>query len=70
MYVDDIIVTGSSEKQIQEFNVRMNSIFDMSDMGKLNYHLGIEVKQEEDSIFIETGMSLCNPTKWPMDPKL
>ncbi|KAI3520492.1 hypothetical protein L1887_09941 [Cichorium endivia] len=81
VYVDDMIVTGSSEKQIQEFKVRMNSIFDMSDLGKLNYYLGIEVKQEKDRIFIkqenyaerileEAGMSQCNPAKWPMDPKL
>lgn len=81
MYVDDIIVTGSSEKQIQEFKVRMNTIFDMSDLGKLNYYLGIEVIQEQDSISIkqetyaekileEAGMSQCNPAKWPMDPKL
>ncbi|GJZ39769.1 zinc finger, CCHC-type containing protein [Tanacetum coccineum] len=81
VYVDDIIVTGSSEKQIQEFKVRMNSIFEMSDLGKLNYYLGIEVKQEENGIIIkqesyarkileEAGMSKCNPAKWPMDPKL
>ncbi|GJU03010.1 putative RNA-directed DNA polymerase [Tanacetum coccineum] len=81
VYVDDIIVTGSSEKQVQDFKVRMNSIFDMSDLGKLNYYLGIEVKQEENSIIIkqenyarkileEAGMSNCNPAKWPMDPKL
>nr|GEV07010.1 putative zinc finger, CCHC-type [Tanacetum cinerariifolium] len=67
--------------KIQDFKVRMNSIFDMSDLGKLNYYLGIEVKQEEDSIVIkqenyarkilkEAGMSKCNPAKWPMDPKL
>nr|GEX57797.1 zinc finger, CCHC-type [Tanacetum cinerariifolium] len=54
----------------------MNSIFDMSDLGNLNYYLGIEVKQEEDiivyarKILKETVMSNCNPTKWPMDPKL
>ncbi|GKA03534.1 zinc finger, CCHC-type containing protein [Tanacetum coccineum] len=53
VYVDDIIVTGSSEKQIQEFKVRMNSIFEMSDLGKLNYYLGIEVKQEENGIIIK-----------------
>ncbi|GJR68716.1 zinc finger, CCHC-type containing protein [Tanacetum coccineum] len=81
VYVDDIIVTGSSEKQIQEFKVRMNSIFEMSDLGKLNYYLGIEVKEEENGIIIkqesyarkileEAGMSKCNPVKWPMDPKL
>ncbi|GJZ20846.1 zinc finger, CCHC-type containing protein [Tanacetum coccineum] len=81
VYVDDIIVTGSSEKHIQEFKVRMNSIFKMGDMGKLNYYLGIEVKQEENGIIIkqesyarkileEAGMSKCNPAKWPMDPKL
>ncbi|GJW63596.1 zinc finger, CCHC-type containing protein [Tanacetum coccineum] len=82
VYVDDIIVTGSSEKLIQEFkSIDMNSIFEMSDLGKLNYYLGIEVKQEENGIIIkqesyarkileEAGMSKCNPAKWPMDPKL
>nr|GEW64809.1 ribonuclease H-like domain, reverse transcriptase, RNA-dependent DNA polymerase [Tanacetum cinerariifolium] len=81
VYVGDIIVTGSSEKHIQYFKVRMNSIFDINDLGKLNYYLGTEVKQEEDSIVIkqknyarkilkEAYMSKCNPAKWPMDPKL
>ncbi|GJT49326.1 putative RNA-directed DNA polymerase [Tanacetum coccineum] len=67
--------------KVQDFKVRMNSIFDMSDLGKLNYYLGIEVKQEENNIIIkqenyarkileEAGMSNCNPAKWPMDPKL
>nr|GEW97861.1 zinc finger, CCHC-type [Tanacetum cinerariifolium] len=67
VYVDDIIMTGSSEKQIQDFKVKMNSIFDMSDLEKLNYYLGIEVKQEEDSIVINYSVGVVS--KYMQSPK-
>ncbi|GJS60500.1 zinc finger, CCHC-type containing protein [Tanacetum coccineum] len=57
VYVDDIIVTGSSEKLVQDFKVRMNSIFDMGDLGKLNYYLGIELTKDE-------GGKEVDPTKY------
>ncbi|KAL8088344.1 hypothetical protein AgCh_038209 [Apium graveolens] len=42
VYVDDLLVTGSSVELIQDFKNQMNSVFEMSDMGKLSYYLGIE----------------------------
>lgn len=52
----------------------------MSDLGKLSYYLGVEVEQNGDSIVLKqtgyarkilekAGMSDCNSTSYPMDPK-
>ncbi|KAD6453258.1 hypothetical protein E3N88_07963 [Mikania micrantha] len=81
VYVDDLIVTGSSERKIADFKEKMKSIFEMSDLGKLSYYLGIEVDQKQDSILVkqesyalkilsQMGMQKCNEAKWPMDQKL
>ena len=45
VYVDDLLVTGSSLKALLEFKQEMANKFEMSDLGKLTYYLGIEVLQ-------------------------
>lgn len=70
VYVDDLLVTGSSMNAIQEFKRRMSSKFEMSDLGKLTYYLGIEVCQHEHGILSETKMEDCNAAQVPMDPGL
>lgn len=53
----------------------------MSDLGKLSYYLGIEVDQRKDYIELKqsayakkileaAGMADCNPSKYPMEPKI
>lgn len=80
VYVDDLLVTGSDSKLIERFKQQMSSNFEMSNLGKLTYYLGIEVKQAEGFIELKqtgyarkllekAGMRGCNPTKYPMDPK-
>lgn len=39
VYVDDLIVTGTSEDQIAKFKKQMQSVFEMSDLGRLTYYL-------------------------------
>lgn len=78
VYVDDLLVTGSSLKLIESFKQEMAAKFEMSDLGLLTYYLGIEVLQGEDGIILkqdryarrileETGMATCNPTHIPME---
>lgn len=43
VYVDDLFVTGTNKGVIEEFKKMMASKFDISDLGKLTYYLGIEV---------------------------
>lgn len=81
VYVDDLLVTGSSLDAIQEFKDEMASKFEMSDLGRLTYYLGIEVTQNEDGIVLkqeryaakileDAGMTECNAVSIPMDPGL
>lgn len=50
VYVDGLFVTGANTRIIDEFKKEMASKFDMSDLGKLTYYLGIEVGQFDGAI--------------------
>ncbi|KAL8104868.1 hypothetical protein AgCh_028873 [Apium graveolens] len=52
LYVDDLIFTGNNDDDIEEFKNNMMQEFEMTDLGLLHYFLGIEVKQDENGIFI------------------
>src|ERR1044072_6114369 len=52
IYVDDIVFGGMSDKMVELFVTQMKSEFEMSLVGELNYFLGLQVKQMEDSIFV------------------
>ncbi|CAA0825660.1 Uncharacterized mitochondrial protein AtMg00810 [Striga hermonthica] len=43
VYVDDIIITGNSENEIQHIIHEFQKIFSIKDLGKLTHFLGIEV---------------------------
>ena len=52
LYVDDLIFTGNDEIMFTKFKDSMQKEFDMSDLGKMKYFLGIEVVQTANVIFI------------------
>lgn len=79
IYVDDLIVTGTSLKLIEEFKALMKSEFDMTDMGEMRYFLGVEVIQNADGIYLSQrkyaremlerfNMKDCNYVKNPIVP--
>lgn len=81
VYVDDLIVTGTSLPDILKFKGDMSREFDMSDLGKLSYYLGLEVTQNDGFIEVKqsgyakkvlekAGLAECNAVKFPMDPNL
>jgi hypothetical protein len=81
VYVDDLIITGASSKEIKAFKQEMQRVFRMSDLGLLSYYLGIEVTQSPAGISLcqaayakklleRSGMSSCNPTLAPMETRL
>ena len=80
VYVDDILITKASVEKIKGFKQQMGRNFEMTDLGKLSYYLGIEVDQcanylelKQSSyamkILEKSGLGDCNPTKYPMNPK-
>jgi hypothetical protein len=43
LYVDYLIITGNEEKLIDEMKVQLSKVFEMKDLGELDYFLGLEV---------------------------
>eukprot|EP00253_Pinus_taeda_P013737 PITA_13737 len=81
VYVDDLIITGSSAHLIHGIKQDLCSTFDMTNLGLLHYCLGVEVWQTENPIFLSQSryaknvvdkfrMQDCKPASTPMEPGL
>jgi hypothetical protein len=81
VYVDDLVITGSSDGEIKRFKEEMKSTIRMSDLGMLSYYLGIEVRQNASGISLaqtayaksvleKAGMEGCNSSQFPMEARL
>lgn len=57
-YVDDIILTESSQSHLHAFIDMLGAEFDVKDLGRLHYFLGIAVTYHSDSVHL-------NPTICP-----
>lgn len=79
--MDDLVITGGSDQTIEDFKKQMRSKFCMTDLGLLSYYQGIEVRQSAEGITLcqsgyatrileKMGMSDCNATHVPMEPRL
>ncbi|KAL8146639.1 hypothetical protein AgCh_004391 [Apium graveolens] len=78
VYVDDIVIIGNDTCEIADIKRRLASEFEMKDLGKLRYFLGIEVSRSPGGIFLsqrmytldllnETGMLGCRPADSPIE---
>ncbi|KAG8492165.1 hypothetical protein CXB51_009596 [Gossypium anomalum] len=52
VYVDDIIITGDSDPEIEKVVQSLYSQFFLKDFGPLSYFLGLEVTKHGDSMYI------------------
>ncbi|GJZ06794.1 ribonuclease H-like domain-containing protein [Tanacetum coccineum] len=52
VYVDDIIITGNSLVHIENFKTFLKSKFQIKDLGKLKYFLGIEVVETDKGLLL------------------
>ncbi|XP_025015733.2 uncharacterized protein LOC112536986 [Ricinus communis] len=52
LYVDDLIYTRNNKGMCEEFKISMMHEFDMSDLGRMRYFLGVEVIQNSKGIFM------------------
>jgi hypothetical protein len=80
LYVDDLFVTGSHKELIDKFKERMKDAFEMTDLGKMSFFLGMQVQQKQNEIFVcqqkyakevlkKFNMEDCKPVATPMNPK-
>ena len=52
LYVDDLFVTASDEELIYKFKEEMKGAFEMTDLGKMTFFLGMQVQQKQNEIFV------------------
>lgn len=80
VYVDDLLVTGTTSSSILKFKKQMADEFEMTDLGRLTYYLGIEVNQLENctelkqeayakKLLERSSMAECKAAKYPMETK-
>lgn len=78
VYVDDIIITGDDEIEIQNIKENLGKEFELKDLGQLKYFLVIEIARSPKGIVLserkyvldllsETGMLGCHPVSTPID---
>ncbi|GJU59725.1 putative RNA-directed DNA polymerase [Tanacetum coccineum] len=81
VYVDDIIITGNSLVHIENFKTFLKSKFQIKDLGKLKYFLGIEVVETDKGLCLsqrkycldllsEFGLLACKPSAVPLEQNL
>ncbi|KAD0371270.1 hypothetical protein E3N88_44371 [Mikania micrantha] len=77
VYVDDIIITGSSSTAIDRFILTLSSKFSLKDLGHLSYFLGVEVQPHPSGILLsqhkyisdillKANMQSCKPISTPI----
>ncbi|XP_071704910.1 uncharacterized mitochondrial protein AtMg00810-like [Rutidosis leptorrhynchoides] len=80
LYVDDIIITASSNDLRCHFMTKLVDEFAMKDLGSLRYFLGIDVKHTQNGLFLSqstssreilnrAGLSSYKPSHTPVDTK-
>ena len=52
LYVDDMIITGDDLSGIQELKDFFSQQFEMKDLGRLSYFLGLEITYSTDGLYI------------------
>jgi len=78
IYVDDLNITGDSDVDISDLKKLLKQKFEMKDLGKLCYFLGIEVIHSFKGIWLlqrqyalnklsEYGMTGCKPISIPLE---
>ena len=78
LYVDDLIITGDSQFEIDNVKRDLKQKFEIKDLGILKYFLGIEIAHSSKGLFIsqrkyildlleETGKLGSKPAITPVD---
>ena len=64
LYIDDIIVTRNDSTQIQNLIAALGQVFELKDLGPLNYFLGIQITQIAHGLTLTQSKYASNVLHW------
>jgi hypothetical protein len=79
IFVDDLVIAGSSLAAVENFKNELKSEYNMKDLGAISFCLGMEISQDADGAYSLSqskyigdvlrrfGMANCNPSPIPME---
>ena len=79
VYVDDIVLAGSSDVGMKEVKQALSQKFQVKDLGELHYFLGVKVVQNQKNrtvwigqqdILKKFGMEDAKPVQTPVDTSI
>lgn len=85
IYVDDIIIASNDVEVIKEFKGKLSEVFEMKDLGKINFCVGIEFQETSidgkrkmkmcqtryiKDVLSRFGMEVCKTVCTPLDPSI
>jgi Reverse transcriptase (RNA-dependent DNA polymerase) len=81
VYVDDLIITRNNEMEIELIKKNLKQKFEIKELGKLKYFLGIEIAHSKKGLFLsqrkyvldllkETGKIGCRPLSTPINSNI
>ena len=79
--MDDMILAGKDESKMENVKKELSSKFNIKNVGRLSYFLGMFIMQEQEGrvtwmgqpaytqkLLTKTGMNDCKPVKTLVDP--
>lgn len=69
VYVDDLLITGSSQQTIQDLILALCTNFPITDLGKFNYFLGVEATytlNRNTTLICCTRITCYLPSQWSL----
>lgn len=78
VYVDDLIITGDNNEEIQRVKENLSVRFQMKELGELKHFLGLEIDRSKEGVFLcqqkyatdllnKYGMMECKSISTPME---
>ena len=64
LYMDDIIITWNNSKHVSSLIIALISVFELKDLGALNYFLGVQISQTQFGLTLTQSKYAFDVLHW------
>lgn len=64
VYIDDLLITGNSIKEIKQIKEELHKLFTIKDLGSAKYFLGLEIVRKKEGMYINQRKYILDILCW------